>query len=78
VASIILATPRPNGTVLSIATSLVRPARHLQAGIPSGRVETSCKGCHDTLIQRDEARGYVIGCDEAGRPLAPDRLWNRT
>jgi 5-methylcytosine-specific restriction endonuclease McrA len=40
-------------------------------------VETDCKACHDTLIQREEARGYIIGCDEAGRPLASDHPWNQ-
>lgn len=40
-------------------------------------VETVCKGCHDTLIQREEARGYTIGCDDRGMPLASDHPWNR-
>ncbi|MGN6549746.1 MAG: HNH endonuclease [Pararhizobium sp.] len=40
-------------------------------------LESVCKACHDALIQREEARGYVIGCDLAGRPLAPDHPWNR-
>lgn len=40
-------------------------------------VETVCKQDHDTRIQREEARGYTIGCDEAGRPVDPNHPWNR-
>lgn len=40
-------------------------------------VETVCKACHDTRIQREEARGYTIGCDAAGKPIDPNHPWNR-
>src|SRR5690606_7138473 len=40
--------------------------------------ESLCAPHHDTLAQREEARGYVIGCDEAGRPVDPQHPWNRT
>ena len=33
-----------------------------------GTTETVCKQDHDTLIQREEARGYTIGADADGRP----------
>lgn len=39
--------------------------------------ESACAEHHDTLIQREEARGYQIGCDEAGRPVDPIHPWNR-
>lgn len=39
--------------------------------------ETVCKQDHDTLIQREEARGYKIGADLDGRPLDPHHPWNR-
>ncbi|UVK47565.1 hypothetical protein BPNPMPFG_003352 [Mesorhizobium sp. AR07] len=38
--------------------------------------ETVCKTDHDTLIQREEARGYVIGADIDGRPVDPNHPWN--
>lgn len=41
-------------------------------------VETVCKADHDTLIQREEARGYTIGADLNGRPVDPSHPWNRT
>lgn len=40
-------------------------------------VETACKACHDTLVQREEARGYTIGADIDGRPVDPNHPWNR-
>jgi len=49
-------------------TLFIDPANH----------ESLCAPHHDTLVQKEEARGYVIGSDEAGRPLAPDHPWNRT
>jgi hypothetical protein len=39
--------------------------------------ESLCAPHHDTLAQREEARGYTIGCDEAGRPVDPSHPWNR-
>jgi 5-methylcytosine-specific restriction endonuclease McrA len=39
--------------------------------------ESLCAPHHDTLAQREEARGYTIGCDEAGRPVDPQHPWNR-
>lgn len=35
-----------------------------------------CKAHHDGAKQREEARGYVPGCDESGRPLDPAHPWN--
>lgn len=37
-----------------------------------------CQPHHDRVKQRQEARGQVMGCDAAGRPLAPNHPWNRT
>jgi 5-methylcytosine-specific restriction protein A len=38
--------------------------------------ESVCKACHDGLIQREEARGYRIGCDADGRPIDESHPWN--
>ena len=42
-----------------------------------GPFTSECAPCHDSVIQRQEKRGYVIGCDETGQPLDPDHPWNR-
>ncbi|MNR64413.1 hypothetical protein D3C85_1870530 [compost metagenome] len=39
--------------------------------------ESVCQQHHDGLIRREEARGYEIGSDIDGRPLASDHPWNR-
>jgi hypothetical protein len=40
-------------------------------------VETVCKRDHDTLLRKEEARGYVIGSDIKGRPIDPNHPWNQ-
>lgn len=44
----------------------------------TGPFTSECKPCHDGLIQRQEKRGYVIGCDAQGWPLDPSHHWNQT
>lgn len=39
--------------------------------------ETVCQRCHSGLIQREEARGYMIGSDINGRPVDTTHPWNR-
>ncbi|MDB5618220.1 HNH endonuclease [Tardiphaga sp.] len=41
-----------------------------------GELASSCAPCHDTVEQGIEARGYEIGCDASGRPVASDHPWN--
>lgn len=41
-----------------------------------GELASSCAPCHDTIEQGIEARGYEIGCDVSGRPIASDHPWN--
>lgn len=36
-----------------------------------------CPDHHDIVKQREEARGYVQGCDRDGRPTDPGHPWNR-
>jgi 5-methylcytosine-specific restriction protein A len=38
--------------------------------------ESTCKDCHDAVIQAEEARGYAVGCNADGRPIARDHPWN--
>src|SRR4051812_11761898 len=39
--------------------------------------ESTCKSCHDGLIQKEEARGILIGSDINGRPVDRNHAWNR-
>lgn len=36
-----------------------------------------CKLCHDSVKQRAEKSGRVVGCDASGKPLDPHHPWNR-
>ena len=36
-----------------------------------------CTTCHSAVKQREERRGYAIGCDASGAPLDPKHRWNR-
>lgn len=38
--------------------------------------ESACAPHHDRLIQKEEARGHVIGSDADGRPIDPRHPWN--
>lgn len=40
-------------------------------------LQSTCKPCHDAAVQRSEARGFDVGVDAGGRPIASDHPWNR-
>jgi 5-methylcytosine-specific restriction protein A len=41
-----------------------------------GKLRSDCKPCHDIIEQGIEVRGYEVGCDDSGRPVASDHPWN--
>lgn len=43
----------------------------------AGAKQSLCKTHHDSTKQREERRGHIIGCDDAGMPLDPNHHWNR-
>lgn len=43
----------------------------------TGAKQSLCKTHHDSTKQREERRGHIIGCDDAGLPLDPNHHWNR-
>lgn len=43
----------------------------------TGAKQSLCKTHHDSTKQREERRGHIIGCDDAGMPLDPNHHWNR-
>jgi len=44
-------------------------------GFFGGPFTSECKPCHDSVIQKQEKRGHLIGCDESGTPLDPNSPW---
>ena len=45
-------------------------------GFFAGPFSSLCAPHHDSTQQRQERRGYVIGCDEDGTPRDPNHHWN--
>lgn len=39
--------------------------------------QSLCKPCHDSMKQRLEKSGRLVGCAADGRPLDPRHHWNR-
>lgn len=46
-------------------------------GFFAGPFSSVCAPCHDSVIQKQERRGHIIGSDEAGMPRDPTHHWNR-
>ena len=44
-------------------------------GFYEGPFSSECAPCHDSVIQKQEKRGHIIGCDESGIPLDPMSAW---
>lgn len=45
-------------------------------GFFAGPFTSECAPCHDSVIQKQEKRGHIIGSDESGQPLDPSHPWN--
>ncbi|MEO4000324.1 HNH endonuclease [Mesorhizobium sp. CAU 1732] len=45
--------------------------------IDPGNHESICAPHHDSLVRREEKRGYVVGSDINGRPVDPLHPWNQ-
>lgn len=73
----ILVEGRPNDPQSATANHIVPHRGDRELFFDIDNIESVCKSCHDTLIQREEARGFVIGSDASGRPIDPDHPWNR-
>lgn len=43
----------------------------------NGELQTLCPDHHDITKQQQESRGFVAGCDAAGRPIDAAHPWNR-
>lgn len=64
-------------TAATVCNHMDKEAKATVEGFYAGPFSSECTPCHDSIIQRQERRGYVIGCDESGQPRDPQHLWNR-
>ena len=42
-----------------------------------GNLQSLDKKCHDSVKQKQERSGHLVGCGEDGWPLDPNSHWNR-
>jgi 5-methylcytosine-specific restriction protein A len=55
-----------------------KDSKATEEGFFAGPFTSECQPCHDSVIQKQEKRGHIIGADASGRPLDPGHHWNRT
>lgn len=48
------------------------PATETEEQFWSGPFQSLCRPCHDGAKRSQEARGYLRGCDKAGKPFGRD------
>ena len=66
----------PSVTLATICDHADKDSKATEEGFFRGPFNSLCKTHHDSTRQREERRGYVIGCDESGLPLDPGHHWN--
>lgn len=64
-------------TPATVCNHTDKAAKATPQGFFAGPFNSLCKTHHDSTQQRQERRGYVIGCNESGLPLDPRHAWNR-
>jgi len=62
-------------TAATVCNHADKDSKATEAGFFAGPFTSECKPCHDGLIQSQERRGHIIGCDESGIPLDPNSPW---
>lgn len=64
-------------TAATVCNHTDKDAKQTEDGFFAGPFTSECAPCHDSIIQRQERRGHVIGCDETGQPRDPEHPWNK-
>lgn len=67
----------PRVTPATVCDHTDKDSKKTEEGFFAGPFQSLCKTHHDGAKQKQERRGYVIGCDESGTPLDPNHHWNR-
>lgn len=64
-------------TAATVCNHADKDSKRTEEGFFAGPFTSECAPCHDSVIQKQEKRGHIIGCDDAGMPLDPNHHWNR-
>lgn len=67
----------PRITAATVCDHKDKDSKKTEEGFFAGPFQSLCKTHHDSTRQREEKRGHLLGCDEAGRPLDPRHPWNQ-
>lgn len=59
----------------TVCNHVDKDAKATVEGFFAGPFTSECAACHDSVIQKQEKRGHIIGCDESGIPLDPKSPW---
>lgn len=64
-------------TAATVCNHADKDSKLTEDGFFAGPFTSECAPCHDSVIQKQEKRGHIIGCDASGWPLDPQHAWNR-
>jgi hypothetical protein len=64
-------------TAATVCNHADKDSKATEEGFFAGPFTSECAPCHDSVIQKQERRGYVIGSHESGMPRDPNHHWNR-
>lgn len=64
-------------TAATVCNHVDKDSKATIEGFYAGPFTSECAPCHDSVIQKQEKRGHIIGCDADGLPLDPNHHWNR-
>lgn len=68
-------------TAATVCDHINPKSKRTEAGFFAGPFQSLCDvdpwRCHSSTKQRQESRGYIVGCDAKGRPTDPQHPWNR-
>lgn len=73
----VMCSKQGNLTVATVVDHRVAHRGDLRMFWDQSNWQSLCKGHHDGAKQREERRGYVVGCDINGVPIDPKHHWNK-
>lgn len=63
-------------TAATVCNHADKDSKATVEGFFAGPFTSECAPCHDSVIQKQEKRGHIIGSDESGMPRDPSHHWN--
>ena len=64
-------------TAATVCNHADKDSKATVEGFFAGPFTSECAPCHDSVIQKQERRGYQIGCKPDGTPNNPRHHWHK-